>query len=225
MTQIDTDESTCGCPDFALSRRSFLGASAAVGGTFALTQLFGDAMLQASFAAATGGNTLVVLSLRGGIDGLGVVVPHGDPAYYQARPNTAIPATSLLCRDAMFGLHPGLAPLQKYWQAGRWLPFRQPGSRSRTAHTSRRSRRWRMRPPAPASGRAGSTGWWAWAAARTCWRPSSSADPHRRLPSPADAPVVATTDSAGCRSPASKTGGPTSATPQLRTAWNSRTVH
>ncbi len=62
------------------------------GGTMAVTQLFGESMLQATFAGTPGGNTLVVLSLRGGIDGLGVVVPHGDPGYYSARPNTSVPA-------------------------------------------------------------------------------------------------------------------------------------
>ena len=55
---------------------------------------------------------MVVLSLRGGIDGLGVVVPHGDPGYYKARPTTAVPVDSLLCADAMFGLHPAMAPLR-----------------------------------------------------------------------------------------------------------------
>jgi uncharacterized protein (DUF1501 family) len=52
-----------------------------------------------------------VLSLRGGIDGLGVVVPHGDPAYYAARPQLALPKAPLLAKDAMFGLNAQLAPL------------------------------------------------------------------------------------------------------------------
>ena len=34
--------------------------------------------------------------LRGGIDGLGMVVPHGDPAYYTARPTIAVPKASLV---------------------------------------------------------------------------------------------------------------------------------
>lgn len=42
--------------------------------------MFGDAVRQTAFAATTGGNVLVVISLRGGVDGLGVVVPHADPA-------------------------------------------------------------------------------------------------------------------------------------------------
>ncbi len=100
-----------------LPRRSLLKAASAIGGGFAFTQLIGESVLQASFAGATGGNTLVVLSLRGGIDGVGLVVPHGDPGYYAARPHTSVPAPALICSDGMFGLHPKMAPLAKYWNS------------------------------------------------------------------------------------------------------------
>jgi len=117
----DTHETPDCCRDFAraqASRRSLLQSALAVGGAMATTQLFGESMMQATYAGTPGGNTLVVLSLRGGIDGLGVVVPHGDPGYYQARPSTAVPATSLVCADAMFGLHPAMAPLESLWSSG-----------------------------------------------------------------------------------------------------------
>ena len=109
------------CRDFArvsASRRSLLKGALMAGGAMAVTQMFGDAMMQATFAGTKGGNTLVVLSLRGGIDGLGVVVPHGDPGYYTARPNTAVPKASLLAQDSMFGLHPNMAPLKSLWDSG-----------------------------------------------------------------------------------------------------------
>ncbi len=109
------------CRDFArvsASRRSLLKGALMAGGTMAVTQMFGDAMMQATFAGTKGGNTLVVLSLRGGIDGLGVVVPHGDPGYYSARPNTSVPKASLLGADAMFGLHPNMSTLQSLWDSG-----------------------------------------------------------------------------------------------------------
>src|SRR5687768_1173448 len=106
---------TC-CEEFQraanLSRRGFLGAVAATGAAAATTSLFGQAVRQASYGATPGGNVLVVISFRGGIDGLGMVVPHGDPAYYTARPRIAVPKASLLAKDAMFGLHPNLAALQ-----------------------------------------------------------------------------------------------------------------
>jgi uncharacterized protein (DUF1501 family) len=110
------------CEDYAragdLSRRRFLGGMAAAGALTVSTSLFGQAVRQASFAAGTGGNVLVVISFRGGIDGLGMVVPHGDPAYYTARPRIAVPKASLVAADAMFGLHPEMAPLQWLWDAG-----------------------------------------------------------------------------------------------------------
>ncbi|WP_036225740.1 DUF1501 domain-containing protein [Marmoricola sp. URHB0036] len=119
MTE-NTPQPEC-CRDFArvsASRRTLLKGALMAGGTMAVTQMFGDAMMQATFAGTKGGNTLVVLSLRGGIDGLGVVVPHGDPGYYTARTSTAVPKASLLAADSMFGLHPNLAPLKPLWDAG-----------------------------------------------------------------------------------------------------------
>ena len=110
------------CTDYlraaSVSRRRFLGGMAAAGATGVVTSVFGDAVRQASYAATTGGNVLVVLSLRGGVDGLGVVVPHGDPAYATARKGLALSPNPLTAKDAMFGLHPRLAPLQWLWDAG-----------------------------------------------------------------------------------------------------------
>ena len=101
-----------------LSRRRFLQGMAASSAAAVSTTMFGDAVRQASFAATTGGNVLVVISLRGGIDGLGMVVPHGDPAYYAARPNIALPRESLVAQDAMFGLHPDMKPLEWLFTSG-----------------------------------------------------------------------------------------------------------
>ena len=109
-----------------LHRRTFMRA-AAVGGALSTT-VFGDVVRQTAFAtppsagagpeAPAAPNVLVVLSLRGGIDGLGVVVPVGDPGYYRARPGIAVPRASALARDAMFGLHPSMRPLVPLWNAG-----------------------------------------------------------------------------------------------------------
>jgi len=99
-----------------VNRRTFLKA-AAVGGALTTT-VFGEAVRQASFGADAGGNTLVVISLRGGIDGLGMVVPHGDSSYYTARPRLALPKESLIAKDAMFGLHPQMKPLLPWWKSG-----------------------------------------------------------------------------------------------------------
>jgi len=112
MTQQDC------CPEFAtLSRRGLFRGALAVG---ASTTVFGSAVVTASPAsAASAPSVLVVLSLRGACDGLSLVVPHADPAYYAARPNIAVPSETLLAKDGMFGLHPELEPLLPFWTAGK----------------------------------------------------------------------------------------------------------
>lgn len=120
-TPAGSSEDAC-CQDYdrasGLSRRRFLAGMAATSGAAVATSMFGDALRSTSYAATTGGNVLVVISMRGGIDGLGMVVPHGDPGYHAARPNIALPMSSLVAPDAMFGLHPNMAPLQWMWDGG-----------------------------------------------------------------------------------------------------------
>lgn len=112
----------CGCP--GPSRRGFLGGMGLLGATAALggvTALGSDVVSpRYSFAADSSytGDVLVVLSLRGGFDGLSAVVPAADPHYRAARPGIGIPAGQLIPLDATFGLHPALAPLQPLWEAG-----------------------------------------------------------------------------------------------------------
>jgi uncharacterized protein (DUF1501 family) len=105
------------CDEFrAVSRRGLFSGAIAIAGA---TTIVGSAVVTAAPAsAASAGSVLVVLSLRGAADGLSLVVPHGDPVYYQARPRIAVPANQLLAADAMFGLHPKLAPLLPLWNAG-----------------------------------------------------------------------------------------------------------
>ncbi len=66
---------------------------------------------------------LVVVLLRGAVDGLSVVAPFSDPNYARLRPGIAIAtpgeADGLIGLDARFGLHPALARLMPHWQAGR----------------------------------------------------------------------------------------------------------
>ena len=64
------------------------------------------------------GTTLVVIFLRGGVDGLSMVVPRGDAALAAARPRIAVPEGALLAGDDRFGLHPALAPLHPLWTSG-----------------------------------------------------------------------------------------------------------
>jgi uncharacterized protein (DUF1501 family) len=71
------------------------------------------------------GDTFVCIFLRGGADGLNMVVPHGDDTYYALRPTLGIPRPDTLSAsakaidlDGFFGLHPALAPLLQIYQAG-----------------------------------------------------------------------------------------------------------
>ena len=58
---------------------------------------------------------LVCLFQRGAVDGLNMIVPHGDPAYYRERPRIAVPERDVVDLDGHFGLHPRLAPLKPLW--------------------------------------------------------------------------------------------------------------
>ncbi len=63
---------------------------------------------------------LIAIFQRGAVDGLNVVVPHGDAAYYGLRPSIAIPRPdgserSAIDLDGRFGLHPALRDLKPLW--------------------------------------------------------------------------------------------------------------
>jgi len=78
---------------------------------------------------AGGHRVLVVVFMRGAVDGLNVVVPHGDSDYYAARPGIAVarPGGSPLRHaanedaaldlDGHFGFHPRLSPLEALFEA------------------------------------------------------------------------------------------------------------
>jgi uncharacterized protein (DUF1501 family) len=121
------DALLCECTDFQAGRRRFLQGSLGAAGTLAAAAMFGDVFTQVAYGAETGGNVLVVLSLRGGADGLSMVVPHGDRDYAPARPRIAVPAAQLLAADPMFGLHPAFAPLLPLWNAGRFAAVQAVG--------------------------------------------------------------------------------------------------
>jgi uncharacterized protein (DUF1501 family) len=103
-----------------LTRRGVLGRGLAAGAAGAFAGLVGEGLSTRLAYAAEGytGDTLVVLSLRGGFDGLSAIAPIGDPDYYKARPTIALPKSQAIGGNSMFGLHPGLAPLLPMWKNG-----------------------------------------------------------------------------------------------------------
>jgi uncharacterized protein (DUF1501 family) len=61
---------------------------------------------------------LVVVQLGGGNDGLNSVVPYGDPLYYGARPNLAIPRGQVLPLSEYVGFNAALGPLKALYDGG-----------------------------------------------------------------------------------------------------------
>jgi uncharacterized protein (DUF1501 family) len=83
------------------------------------------------------GKVLVVVFQRGGMDGLNVVVPFKDSAYYTLRPTIAIaePAAGderAVDLDGFYALHPALAPLKNFYDQGRLAILHAAGSPDNT---------------------------------------------------------------------------------------------
>jgi uncharacterized protein (DUF1501 family) len=99
-------------------RRFLLGAGA----------LAASAAIPNALFARTGGTSrLVVVILRGALDGLAAVPPYGDPAYASLHRELAIaPPGSpdgALALDNTFGLHPSFAYLHERFAAGELVVF------------------------------------------------------------------------------------------------------
>jgi uncharacterized protein (DUF1501 family) len=111
-----------------VSRRAFLRSGALALVSFGLDPLF---LARAAFAGdvpAGRRRVLVCLFQRGAVDGLSMVVPHGDPEYYRERPRIAIPRDQVLDLDGHFGLHPALSGLMPLWRQGVLVPVHAVGS-------------------------------------------------------------------------------------------------
>ncbi len=95
-----------------MDRRSFLLQTAALGCSAAASPL----LTPVAFADAPGDNRLVVIILRGGMDGIDALRPLGDPAFAALRPG--LHTGDHIDLDGFWGLHPGLEALLPLWQAG-----------------------------------------------------------------------------------------------------------
>ena len=94
-----------------VDRRRFLALGGAVAAAAAMAP-------RVALAATAGDSRLVLIQLRGGMDGLAAVPPIGDPHYASARGDLALPADRLLALDGLFALHPSLASLHALYRAG-----------------------------------------------------------------------------------------------------------
>lgn len=98
------------------SRRAILGAA---GGLFAWS-------FAPRYAFAAGGRDprLIVIVLRGGLDGLSAAPPTGDPSYAALREKIALPAAgegAALALDGFFGLHPAMKNFARLYGKGEAL--------------------------------------------------------------------------------------------------------
>ncbi len=101
-----------------MNRRIFLRSAGLVLAGTALTPGVFARMAMAS--TTKGRKTLVTIFQRGAVDGLNMVVPYAESAYYTARPSIAISRPGqeggALDLDGFFGVHPALAPLVPYFK-------------------------------------------------------------------------------------------------------------
>ncbi|MFD0821074.1 DUF1501 domain-containing protein [Micromonospora zhanjiangensis] len=97
-----------------VTRRTFVAGAAATATALATTQFVST---QASFAATKTG-TLIHVFLYGGLDGLSLVAPVGDPVLAFRRPDLLL-ADDSLALDRGFKLTSAFAPLEKHLKAGR----------------------------------------------------------------------------------------------------------
>ncbi|MDX2131915.1 MAG: DUF1501 domain-containing protein [Planctomycetota bacterium] len=123
-----------GCPEYlALSRRRFIAASG-VTALAAATPAWLPRVAVAREYRSSMRDVIVSIYLRGANDGLNMVVPHADPAYYTARPNLAVPAPSsgqanrATDLDGFFGLPPAMTALIPAYQSGQLLFVHATGS-------------------------------------------------------------------------------------------------
>ncbi len=107
-----------------LTRRKFLIRSGVVGGAalatgsgvYTLADILGTAGWQDRPADA---RTLVLVTLYGGNDGLGTVIPYADPAYQAARPELAYQPGEVLHLDDQLGLNPGMKGFADLFRSNR----------------------------------------------------------------------------------------------------------
>jgi len=81
---------------------------------------------------------LIAIFQRGAVDGLNMVVPYGERAYYDLRPAISIAkpesgnVESAINLDGFFGLHPSLASFQPLWNSKRLAIIHATGSPDNT---------------------------------------------------------------------------------------------
>jgi uncharacterized protein (DUF1501 family) len=128
-----------------MNRRFFIRSGSVALASFGLTSVT-PSFLQRAVLAQTrnrltrGGHrkTLIAIFQRGAVDGLNMVVPYGERAYYEARPAIAIAkpqagnSETAIDLDGFFGLHPSMSSLKSLWDSKRLAVIHASGSPDNT---------------------------------------------------------------------------------------------
>ena len=123
-----------------MNRRYFIKSGSIGLASFGL-MVSAPSFLRRTLAAAVNATgrrkTLIAIFQRGAVDGLNVVVPHGEHSYYDLRPSIAIPkpdggAEAAINLDGFFGLHPSLASFKPLWDSKRLAIVHASGSPDNT---------------------------------------------------------------------------------------------
>jgi uncharacterized protein (DUF1501 family) len=101
------------------TRRGFMKSGAlALFGTCAVPSFLTRSVFAQPAGAQAQKKRLVVIFQRGAADGLNIVVPHAETAYYQLRPQIAIPQNQVIDLDGFFGLHPAMQSFKPLYDKG-----------------------------------------------------------------------------------------------------------
>ena len=116
-----------------MTRRVFLRNGSAALVSLGFTPAF---IARAAQAAQARKKILVAVFQRGAVDGLNMIVPFGERAYYAGRPSIAIPRPGAqggaIDLDGFFGVHPRMAPLVPYFKDGNLAIIHAAGSHDDT---------------------------------------------------------------------------------------------
>ena len=127
-----------------MNRRFFLKsggiALASISVSLSAPSFLERAVLAQTRERLTGGHrkTLIAIFQRGAVDGLNMVVPYGERAYYDLRPSIAIPkpesgnGEAAVDLDGFFGVHPALASFKPLWDTKRLAIVHAVGSPDNT---------------------------------------------------------------------------------------------
>ena len=122
-----------------MDRRFFIKSGSVALASFGVAGVAPLFLQRAVFGKSAGGRrrkTLIAIFQRGAVDGLNMVVPHGDSAYYNLRPAIAIQKPGndqgAIDLDGFFGFHPSMTSLKPLWDSKRLAIVNAVGSPANT---------------------------------------------------------------------------------------------